>query len=88
MSSAPTIRYRCPTAWDAPPPGLILMGEGPRVRRAYRVLSVTKVRSGYPALGFCTWRLSVESMAAARGRTEIDGGSPHWPLRWDRRGKA
>jgi hypothetical protein len=82
---APAIRYRCPHAWDAPPPGLILMGDGPRVRRAYRVLSARRVRNALPMMGFVTWRIAVEPMSAARGREEVEAGCPRWGLQWDRR---
>ena len=84
MSKTPSIRYRCPATWEAPTPGLILMGIGPRVRRAYRVLSATRCR-GQAALGIATWRIHVEPMGAGRGREEIAAGSPTWELCWDRR---
>lgn len=83
----PTIRYRCPTTEDAPTIGIILMGDGPRVRRAYRVLSVRRARSGALALGFVTWRLAVEPMSAERGREEIAAGVPGWNIVWDHRNR-
>jgi hypothetical protein len=83
---APIIRYRCHSTEDAPSPGTILMGEGKRVRRAYRILSATRTRNSAPMLGAVTWKLSVEPMSAAKGREEIDAGHPWWPIVWDRRG--
>ena len=80
----PSIRYRCPATWHAPSPGLILIGSGSRVRRAYRVLSAARCK-GQPALGFVTYRLAVESMSAERGRQEIAEGALAWELCWDRR---
>ncbi|MDE2107026.1 MAG: hypothetical protein KGL39_58000 [Patescibacteria group bacterium] len=74
----PTIRYRCPARDGAPPTGAIVMGAGKRVRRAYRVLSATKTRNCMPMLGFSTYRLAVEPMAAERGRAEIEAGAPWW----------
>jgi hypothetical protein len=83
----PTIRYRRPTADGPPPPGLIIMGTGSRVRRAYLVLSATRVKSpNWYGLGVCTWRLRVEPRSAARGREEIAEGAPHWDIVWDKRG--
>jgi hypothetical protein len=77
-----TIRYTCPTGWSAPPLGLILMGEGPRTRRAYRVLGT---RPGLSVEGNTTWRLAVEAMSAARGREEIAQGVPTWSIVWEKR---
>lgn len=85
MSRAPTIRYRCPAAGDDPFPGLILMGNGPRVRRAYRVLNARKTTSVVVGLGICTWKLTVEPMSAAAGREEIDADTPAWTIKWDSR---
>jgi hypothetical protein len=82
--AAQTIRYRCPAAHGAPMPGHIIMGTGPRVRRAYRVLACQKAKST-PALGVSTWRITVESMSAAAGRAEIEAGCPAWHIQWDRR---
>lgn len=84
----PTIRYRCPTASGAPLPGHIVMGEGPRVRRAYRVLDARATRGGLIALGCITWRLTVEPMSAAAGRSEIAAGVPAWGVKWDVRRKG
>jgi hypothetical protein len=61
------------------------MGDGPRVRRGYRILSAVKGKTTLPGLGVTTWRLHVEPMAAARARDEIDAGVPHWSIRWDAR---
>ena len=83
----PTLRYRCPSDEGGPPIGCILMGDGPRVRRGYRVLSATKVNSNPAALGVATWRIRVEPMAAASAREEIGAGSPHWSIEWDRRNR-
>lgn len=81
------MRYRVPLDLGPPPVGAILMGEGPRVRRAYRILAAVKTKSSTAALGICTWKLMVESMSAATGREEIDAGSPHWSIVWDRRSR-
>jgi hypothetical protein len=80
----PTLRYRCPTRDGGPSPGDIIMGDGPRVRRAYRVLKATR-SSGLPALSYATWRIAVEPMRAAAGRAEIEAGVRHWSIIWDRR---
>jgi hypothetical protein len=80
-----TLRYRTPDVLLGPPPGTILMGSGPRVKRAYRVLGSRRSKSP-PALGIATWLLHVEPMPAARGREEIDAGAPFWGIEWDRRG--
>lgn len=80
----PTIRYRCPVNRGAPSPGHIIMGNGPRTRRAYRVLSVRRAK-GQAALGVATWRIAVEPMSAAAGRAEIEAGTPHWSIKWDSR---
>lgn len=80
----PTIRYRCATHEGSPLPGHIIMGDGPRVRRAYRVLSIRKTKA-LPGLGTTTWCISVEPMSAAAGRTEIDEGTPSWGIQWDSR---
>lgn len=79
------IRYRCPATWEPPQTGLIMMGDGPRVRRAYRVLSTRRAKNCMPMMGFVTWRIAVEPMSAVRGREEIAAGTPHWPIRWDSR---
>lgn len=79
-----TLRYRAPAVLIAPPPGAILMGEGPRVKRAYCVLGSRRAK-GVAALGIATWALTVEPMSAARGRDEIAAGAPHWSIVWDRR---
>jgi len=86
MTRAPTIRYRCPPARGAPSPGHIIMGNGPRTRRAYRVLSVRRAK-GLAALGVATWRIAVEPMSAAAGREEIAAGVPHWLIKWDSRAR-
>ncbi len=85
MNRAPTIRYRCPAAHGNPSPGHILMGEGPRVRRAYRVLTIRRTRGGLIGLGCVTWKLTVEPISAAAGREEIAAGVPLWSIRWDSR---
>lgn len=69
-------------------PGHILMGEGPRIRRAYRVLGAKKATGGLIALGCATWRLTVEPMSAAAGREEVEAGAPLWGMRWDVRKKG
>jgi hypothetical protein len=81
----PTIRYRCPATDDGPQPGIILMGDGPRVRRAYRVLSASRAKSAIVGLDFITWKLQVEPMSAERGREEIAAGIPWWCIHWDKR---
>jgi hypothetical protein len=83
-SSTPSIRYRTPAADGPPLPGTILMGDGPRVRRAYRVLGAVRCR-GCPALGIATYRLQVERMSAARGLEEVAAGAERWLIRWDSR---
>ena len=80
-----TLRYRSPTTEGAPPVGAIMMGDGPRVRRAYRVLGAVRSAGGIAALGFTHWRVTVEPMIADRGREEINAGSPWWGLKWDKR---
>lgn len=85
MSRVPTIRYRCPLEDGPPAVGTILMGDGPRVRRAYRILNATRTKSAIVGLGVCTWKLQVEPMSAASGREEIEGGAPFWSIKWDKR---
>ena len=85
---APSIRYRVRTVEGGLPPGAIIMGVGRKVRRAYRVLSIARVRTGMPMLGITTWRVWYEPMSVQRGRDEIATGAPHWPIYWDRRKKA
>jgi hypothetical protein len=80
----PTIRYRTPAADGPPPLGCILMGDGPRARRAYRVLGSVRCR-GVAAVGIATFRLSVEPMSVTRGREEVAAGAEHWLIFWDRR---
>lgn len=85
-----TIRYRCPVEDGSPAMGHILMGEGPRVRRAYRVLLVKQVRAGWlldngDGTFSATWKLTVEPMSAAAGREEIEAGTPCWGIKWDSR---
>lgn len=87
---APTISYRLPADELSPPIGSILMGDGPRVRRAYRILTVRQVRPGWLRHdgrgGYeITWKLAVEPMSAERGRQEIAGGTPHRTIVWDKR---
>jgi hypothetical protein len=82
------IQYRCPIEEENPEPGHILMGNGPRVRRAYRVLGVRQSRGGRVALGCSTWVLTVESLSAETGRREILAGHPHWGIKWDARKKG
>jgi hypothetical protein len=84
----PTIRYRSPVAAGAPSPGDLIMGDGPRTRRAYRVLTVRKARKALPALGCATWVLTVEPMSIARGREEHAAGTPAWTIKWDARRPA
>ena len=81
----PTLRYRCPLVDGPPPIGCILMGDGPRVRRGYRILGVVRTKGALPALGVTTWRLHVEPMPKARAQAEIEAGAPHWDIVWDRR---
>ena len=69
-------------------PGHIVIGDGPRVRTAYRVLSVTKARSKMPGLGVSTYRLMVETMSAVAGRQEIELLGCYWSLVWDRRPRS
>lgn len=91
MSRAPTISYRCSPEDGNPSPGHILMGEGPRVRRAYRVLTIRQVRPGWLRREgdqwLATWKLTVEPMSAERGRDEIAAGVPAWGIKWDSRSK-
>lgn len=61
------------------------MGDGRRVRRAWRILSATKTKTTLPGLGVCTWKLQVEPMSAASGRSEIEDGAPYWRIKWDKR---
>lgn len=84
MRAARTIRYRCPAIDGMPLPGEIVMGDGPRTRRAYRILGAKKV-SGPPALGVSQWRLTIEAMSAAAGVAEIEAGARHWSIAWDAR---
>lgn len=85
MIRIPTLRYRCPLSEGSPAIGTILMGEGPRVRRAYRVLSATRSKSCLVGLGVVTWRIKVEPMSADAGRKEIEDGTPYWSIKWDSR---
>ncbi len=80
-----TIRYRCPTEEGSPLPGAILMGKGPRVRRAYRVLGATCAGTEPAIPGMTRWRLQVEAMSAATARKELETGGHHWSLVWDAR---
>lgn len=82
---AKTLRYRAPLADGPPPVGAILMGDGPRTRRGYRILGVRKSKSSQPALGVTTWRLTVESMPKERAMEDVDAGVPWWSLVWDSR---
>jgi len=82
------IRYRVPTIEGAPLPGSIIMGDGPRVRRAYRVLGAKASRGGLVALGCTTWSLTVESLSADAGRAEIANGCQSWGIVWDSRKKG
>lgn len=84
-SSAMKLRYRCPTIQGSPLPGHIIMGDGPRIRRAYRVLGATPARGDVPALGCTRWNLTVEPMSAAAGRLEIEAGCSWWGITWDAR---
>jgi hypothetical protein len=61
------------------------MGDGPRVRRAYRVLGATQVRGGQIALGCVTWNINAEPMSATSAREEIAAGITHWGIIWDSR---
>jgi hypothetical protein len=61
------------------------MGDGPRVRRGYRVLSATAGSSGIAGLGVTTWKLHVEPMAKVRALAEVEAGAPWWNIVWDRR---
>lgn len=83
----PIIRYRLPLVDGTPEIGAILMGDGPRVRRAYRILSATRTKSALVGLGVVTWKLIVEPMSAVAGREEIDSGVPGWSLQWDKRSR-
>ncbi len=83
----PFIRYRAPSSQGSPLPGHIIMGSGPRVRRAYRVLSVKRGK-GMSALGSVVWHVAVEPISAAAGRSEIEGGCCHWGITWDSRRKG
>jgi hypothetical protein len=79
------LSYRCPTVDGAPLPGTIIMGDGPRTRRAYRVLGARKARGSLIGLGVTTWAIKVEPMSATRGRDEIAAGAIGWSLVWDKR---
>lgn len=80
----PTLRYRCPVEDGQPPVGTILMGNGLRVRRAYRILTATMTRS--PDVNHLRfWKLQVEPMSAQAGREEIAAGVPHWSIYWNKR---
>lgn len=81
----PTICYRTPAASGPPLIGAILMGEGKRVRRAYRIISATKVKSRVVRLGVVSWKLRVEPISAAEGRDEIAAGMPWQTIQWDKR---
>lgn len=83
-SKPPVIRYHCPVTWEAPHIGLILMGTGPRVRRGYRVLSANRSK-GAAGADEVMWRLHVERMSKERAQAEIDAGTPHWSIVWDKR---
>jgi len=83
----PRLSYRCPACDGPPAPGTIVMGLGPRVRRAYRVLNARRVRSKIVGLGVVTWKIDVERMSAEAGREEIALGAPHWGIVWDKRNR-
>lgn len=85
MSRVPVIRYRAPLLDGTPPIGAILMGDGQRVRRAYRILNTAKTKTTLPGLGVCTWKLQVEPMSVASGCAEIEAGAPYWRIKWDKR---
>lgn len=80
-----TLRYRSPTIDGPPLIGGILMRDGPRVRRGYRILAASKAKSRAPGLGTVMWRLHVEPMSAARAKQEVEAGVPRWSMRWDRK---
>lgn len=80
-----TIRYRAPVIDGTPMVGTILMGDGARVRRGYRILGARQSASGHPAPGLTTWRLAVEAMPKAAAMAEIEDGAPCWSIVWDRR---
>lgn len=84
---APTISYRTDVAEGRPPLGAILMGDGPRVRRAYRIMAAHRVNARVPAVNTVTWKLTVERMSAAAGRAEIEAGVPWQTIVWDSRSK-
>lgn len=88
---APTISYRTDESDGRPPLGAILMGTGPRVRRAYRILVARRVKSSSwrvgSGLGTVTWKLTVERMSAAAGRDEIAAGVPWRSIVWDKRSR-
>lgn len=81
MKRSKTIRYRCAVASGGPMPGSIVMGDGPRVKRAYLVLSSRRT-GGTPALGMATFLLTVESMSASAGREKLAEGYPRWNIVW------
>ena len=82
---ASTIRFRVPTEDGALLPGHIVMGDGPRTRRAYRVFSARTSRGGAATLGCVTWILSVEFLSAEAGRSEVKSGCRLWGIEWDSR---
>jgi hypothetical protein len=82
---APVISYRMPASDGPPPIGAILMGDGPRVRRSYRILSARRVNSRVNPFSEVTWKLTVERMSLAAGRDEIAAGMPWRTIVWDKR---
>lgn len=86
MARHPTLRYRCRLSDGQPYLGDILMGIGPRTRRAYRIITAARIKNTMPMMGFVTWRVRVEPMSKAAGQREIDEGRRHWELNWDKRG--
>ncbi len=88
MAQRHIITYRCPAVHGSPMPGHIILGDGARVRRGYRVLGAAAVRSGISSLGRTTWRLAVEPMNVAAAQVEIAAGVERWTIVWNKRKRA
>ena len=80
-----TIRYRAPEVDGQPMVGTILMGEGVRVRKGYRILGVRQSKSVLAGEGTVVWKLAVETMPKLAALAEIEAGAPYLTIEWEKR---